>query len=303
MQSENFYLFDVGSLLHKTHPEFDKYTHVYDQLHAYYDKCQWYMTNLDDAIKQAKKYVNDGIDGTYVVVSESDTLNIDDEIAAINIPVENETYLASNVIYSIAKINGKIIENFVKKTKRLHITMTYAFIGDTGIDIPVDVLNKETSDTNKIKAAFEYARTHIGEIPVAANATYINDSDSFEFDDIDFNDGPLDENIAAKPSVSKSSDDEITDSRDMNLVNKNNHHMSNEIRIRNISADICSIFEDLLDAHDVTIPDEDRTGDESEARLYGSVYSEIENAITDILSELCKNIKENHTAEINTEEY
>ena len=59
----------------------------------------------------------------------------------------------------------------------------------------------------------------------------------------------------------------------------------------------------MLDAHDVTIPDEDRTGDESEARLYGSVYSEIEDEITDILYKLCENVKENHTAEINAKEY
>lgn len=79
--------------------------------------------------------------------------------------------------------------------------------------------------------------------------------------------------------------------------------MNKEIRIRNISADICSLFEDILDAHGITIPDANREGDESEARIYGDVYSDLEDDITDILAELCSEIKENRNVEINTEEY
>lgn len=36
--------------------------------------------------------------------------------------------------------------------------------------------------------------------------------------------------------------------------------MKEELRIRNISADICDLFEEILDKHDITIPSDDRTG-------------------------------------------
>ena len=41
----------------------------------------------------------------------------------------------------------------------------------------------------------------------------------------------------------------------------------NTIKLRQFSADICEVFEDLLDKHNITIPDKNREGDESEARL------------------------------------
>ena len=34
---------------------------------------------------------------------------------------------------------------------------------------------------------------------------------------------------------------------------------------------------------DISIPDEDRTGDESEACLYGMTYAELENEIAELL--------------------
>lgn len=79
--------------------------------------------------------------------------------------------------------------------------------------------------------------------------------------------------------------------------------MTNEIRIRNTSAAICDLFEELLDANDITIPNEERTGDESEARIYGDTYSELEDAVTGILANLCKEVRENPAMKINTDEY
>ena len=72
-----------------------------------------------------------------------------------------------------------------KKTKRLHITMAYTFVGDTGIDIPVELLEGKTEE-EQYKIAYEYALNHIDEIPVADNAEYIANSDNFEEEDIDF---------------------------------------------------------------------------------------------------------------------
>lgn len=74
----------------------------------------------------------------------------------------------------------------MKNTKRLHIAMSYAFVGDTGIDIPMELLEGKSEEEQK-EIAYKYAQEHINEIPVADNAEYIFDSDNFEIDDIDFN--------------------------------------------------------------------------------------------------------------------
>lgn len=71
------------------------------------------------------------------------------------------------------------------RTKRLHISMAYIYVGDTGIDIPMDLLEGR-SEEEQLKIAYEYAQNHLGEIPVARNAEYIANSDSFEIEDIDF---------------------------------------------------------------------------------------------------------------------
>jgi hypothetical protein len=73
------------------------------------------------------------------------------------------------------------------KTKRLHISMAYTFVGDTGIDVPVELL-KGKSEEEQLRIAFEYAEEHIDEIPVADNAEYISDSDDFEMEDVDWED-------------------------------------------------------------------------------------------------------------------
>lgn len=75
---------------------------------------------------------------------------------------------------------------------RLHISMAYTFVGDTGIDIPVDLLKGKTKE-EQLEIAFQYAQDHIDEIPVADNAEYISNSDNFEKEDIDFNDAVTEE--------------------------------------------------------------------------------------------------------------
>ena len=71
------------------------------------------------------------------------------------------------------------------KTKRLNISMAYTFVGTTGIDIPVSLLAGK-SEGEQYEIAYEYAKDHIDEIPVAHDAEYVPDSDQFDIDDIDF---------------------------------------------------------------------------------------------------------------------
>lgn len=56
---------------------------------------------------------------------------------------------------------------------------------------------------------------------------------------------------------------------------------------------ICDAVEDVLEEYDVTVPDEDRIGDESEARLYGAAFDKVANAVTDILTAMETEMKSN----------
>ena len=62
----------------------------------------------------------------------------------------------------------------------------------------------------------------------------------------------------------------------------------NARRARRIAIRILDEFEDLLDEKNVAIPSSDREGREEEARLYGSEYYPLEDAITEILVEETK---------------
>ena len=46
---------------------------------------------------------------------------------------------------------------------------------------------------------------------------------------------------------------------------------------------ILDIIDEMLENKGIMIPDEDRTGDESEACLYGMTYADLENAIEELL--------------------
>lgn len=72
------------------------------------------------------------------------------------------------------------------------------------------------------------------------------------------------------------------------------------IKLREYSVAIVELFEDILEAHNIDIPDEDRTGDESEARLYGMTYSNLEEDVVSLLNDLVTKVKENTDAEIDT---
>lgn len=52
---------------------------------------------------------------------------------------------------------------------------------------------------------------------------------------------------------------------------------------RGVAIRILDIFEEMLESKGISIPDEDRTGEESEACLYGMTYAELENTIEELL--------------------
>lgn len=52
---------------------------------------------------------------------------------------------------------------------------------------------------------------------------------------------------------------------------------------RGVAIRILDIIEEMLENKGISIPDEDRTGDESEACLFGMIYAELENEIVELL--------------------
>lgn len=52
---------------------------------------------------------------------------------------------------------------------------------------------------------------------------------------------------------------------------------------REIAIQILDLFEYLLDEKGIYIPDDDRTGDEDEACIYGTTYYDLEDYICEIL--------------------
>ena len=58
-----------------------------------------------------------------------------------------------------------------------------------------------------------------------------------------------------------------------------NHPQRKEVYTHNIAAEVCDIFENFLHKRNITIPDDDRTGDETEAHIYGMSYDELLNNI------------------------
>lgn len=115
------YLVDVGVLLSDDHKEFDFYSSVYDKQYGYFDENQYYVKDLADALKQAKEYVDKGVDNTYAVVSET---NIPYDYDFDSGEFGPESYHLEDVVYSAAKINGVVMEGFVG-AKNLELEMSF----------------------------------------------------------------------------------------------------------------------------------------------------------------------------------
>jgi hypothetical protein len=110
----NAILLDVGVLLTELDEEFDCYNDVYDHRYGYYDENQtaYKESDLAKAIADARQYVADGVDMTYAVITNQGQINYNGEFDENDI--EDFTYKAEDVIFSVAKIYGIIVEDFVR---------------------------------------------------------------------------------------------------------------------------------------------------------------------------------------------
>jgi hypothetical protein len=68
---------------------------------------------LAKAIKDAREYVANGVDMTYAVITNQGQINYNGGFNENHIG--NFTYKCEDVIFSVAKIYGKIVEDFVQE--------------------------------------------------------------------------------------------------------------------------------------------------------------------------------------------
>lgn len=107
------YFIEVGVLLKEDDEEFDNYAEVYDKKHSFFDEDQYAVEEFEQAKKDVQEYVKDGVDRTYGIVCDfpvEDDFNFEED----EIYVDMVMHAAENVLYSVAKKNGELIENFLE---------------------------------------------------------------------------------------------------------------------------------------------------------------------------------------------
>ena len=114
MKKELFRL-DIGVLLNKDDEEFECYNQVYTKEFGFYDEDQSIYLDYNDAIKEAKEYVKNGVDRTYAVISSDGIYDIGDLLEDIDDEDErqsilNETY-ATEISYNEGYIDYFIYKN------------------------------------------------------------------------------------------------------------------------------------------------------------------------------------------------
>ena len=122
MQVTNVYLVDMGVLIKEGEDEFESYNSVYDKKYGYYDDNQYYSNdNLEKIKTLCREWLEDCKDGNpYAIISLT---QISDYVVDAlykeggdldDLPVEDESYDVGSIVYSIARIDDKIVEDFIK---------------------------------------------------------------------------------------------------------------------------------------------------------------------------------------------
>lgn len=105
------YLVDKGILLTNQDEAFPGYNTSYDHKYGYFDHEMYYLSDEEQAVFEAKDFVQDCGVSYYAIVSKKilpDDYNYSDGI------IEGEEFCLSDVMYCIANIRGKIVENFLE---------------------------------------------------------------------------------------------------------------------------------------------------------------------------------------------
>lgn len=115
------YMCEVGVLAKPDEQLSDKYYNVWDKAHGYFDETQEFYLDKNKAIDFADKYVSDGVDFTYAIITY-DIVNLTDDqkeiIETENLFDEPTGYDFCNTFHLVKSVykdaEGKLHENFVK---------------------------------------------------------------------------------------------------------------------------------------------------------------------------------------------
>lgn len=110
------YLIDEGILLDKDHEEFKQYSQVYNKKYGFWDEEQWFSESEETAIEEAEKYVSEGTENSYAIVS---AVTVADDFDAVGGKLDCADYSMNSVVYSVGKFYGKPIQDFLHRRKRV----------------------------------------------------------------------------------------------------------------------------------------------------------------------------------------
>ena len=106
------YIAEVGVLLTPDHEEFHCYNTHYNRAFGFFDEDMYCIkpNEKDTAIKEALDYVTAGVDLTYAILSEVWLPDdFDFEMSSVDNSIIDDM---GDVVYSAAKFNGDIVEDF-----------------------------------------------------------------------------------------------------------------------------------------------------------------------------------------------
>ena len=119
------YFYEIGNLLDKSHKDFESYNKAWNPNYGYFN-MRWGVVkrtdkNLLELQAKLKDIINESKEDTYAVIEEAGEVPYDDEsdwedtrdlCAKYDIQASEKM---EDVVWSIAKIDGKIVENFLNK--------------------------------------------------------------------------------------------------------------------------------------------------------------------------------------------
>ena len=106
---------DIGVLLTEKDIEFECFNIVYDKKYGYFDENQivYLEKDKEKAIEYAKEYVKNGCNMSYAIITDQGQCENGNNNDFDDGNIEGFTYNVEDIIYSIAKIDEQIIENFI----------------------------------------------------------------------------------------------------------------------------------------------------------------------------------------------
>lgn len=122
MEERTVFLVEYGILLDPKDPNNTPYTSVYDKRNGYCTELQFYRTgSYSEVFNEVKNYVKNGLNDNYGIISFAEVSMKNDVNLNSNetIPMY-EKYKPENVLCSIVKHKGEVIQNFIQK-QRLEI--------------------------------------------------------------------------------------------------------------------------------------------------------------------------------------